>query len=191
MARHEILERDSGGYAVALDLRVTYSWVVVWTNGGKPVDYIGATCPPALPSPGPSIISTQPSQQSTLVADEGVGAEDTEGDTPPQAFDRRIDRSIVPAEAAPDDELSVAKNPKPVDPVATHVPHCDAGVKHEWDRRGSKVHLRSFRCKVCGVRCKERDVDGRWQADPNWTPASADSQNSTLIASISRASTTR
>ena len=164
---------------------------VVWTNGGRPVDYVGATCPLALLSPLPSIDNTQFSQQSTLVADEAVDIEDPENSTPPQAINRGPNRRTAFVNAARDDELSVARNPKPTDPVATDLPHCKAGIKHEWDRRGSRSYLRAFKCKVCGVICKERDMDGRWQADPEWTPTPAVSQSRTLNASTSRASTLR
>lgn len=75
------------------------------------------------------------------------------------------------ADAACDDKLSAAKNPKPMEPVATCMPHCNIGVAHNWDRRGSNGNLRSFRCKVCPFACKEKKVDGRWQTD--WVSAPA------------------
>lgn len=162
--------------------------VVVWTNGGKPVDYIGATSPPAYPSPAPSLGSTQLSQQSTLVADEAV---EEEGSSPPQASKRGLDRSTTLADAARNDPLSAKKNPKPVDPVATRIPNCNADSTHKWDYRGSNNHKRSYRCKVCPVACKEGNVNDRWQADPNWASAPAASQSSTLVASTSRAPTSR
>ncbi|KAI9059056.1 RdRP-domain-containing protein [Trametes sanguinea] len=66
----------------------------------------------------------------------------------------------------------VSEHPYPTDPVATPVPACDRGSRHDWTYRGSNGTMRQFTCKTCTLKIKEKkscssDLGGR----EVWIPA--------------------
>ncbi|KAI0959118.1 hypothetical protein AcW1_004042 [Taiwanofungus camphoratus] len=119
-----------------------------WTNGKRPILYVGSSAPSSGGSqPASSSMSDKTLREKLSPA---LRSETSFMATLPSIDENRI---------------SILSNPKPKEPVASQLPACTASDNHSWRIVNANQSSRRYQCKECSALVKERKDGNFWTSE--------------------------